>query len=79
MEPPILFTGRMTFVRSPYCAVSIALYEKKQALVGVVYNPIRDEIFSAVAGKGAFLNNKPIHVSDCANLKESLVICQAGL
>ena len=36
-----------------------------QPVVGVVYNFIKDQMFSALVGKGAFMNNKPIHVSSC--------------
>lgn len=38
-----------------------------------MYNPILDELFSAVKGQGAFLNGNPIHVKSTTNLKESLV------
>ncbi len=42
-------------------------------IAGVVYDPTRDELFSAEIGKGAHLNGKPIHVSKAANLKECLL------
>ena len=44
-------------------AVSIALCEGKQPTVGLVYQPYTEELFWAEAGKGAFLNGKPIRVS----------------
>lgn len=44
-------------------AVSIALVEKKKPVLGVVYQPYADELFSAEAGKGSFLNGKPIHTT----------------
>ncbi len=47
----------------PTFAVSIALREGSQTIVGVVYDPTRDELFHAEAGAGAFLNNRLIHVS----------------
>ena len=42
-------------------------------LAGVVYDPTRDELFSAELGRGAQLNGEPIRVSQTATLKESLV------
>ena len=42
-------------------------------VAGVVYDPTRDELFSAELGKGAHLNGKPIHVSKAATLKECLL------
>jgi myo-inositol-1(or 4)-monophosphatase len=42
-------------------------------IAAVVYDPTRDELFSAEQGKGAQLNGKPIHVSKAAQLKECLV------
>src|SRR5271165_2532520 len=42
-------------------------------VAGVVYDPTRDELFSAELGKGAHLNGAPIHVSSTAHLKECLL------
>ena len=39
----------------------------------IIYDPMRDELFTAERGRGAFLNGRPIHVSDVPNLAESLV------
>ncbi len=47
----------------PHFAVSIALQVNGRTEHGVVYDPIRDELFSASKGGGAFLNNKRIRVS----------------
>ncbi len=46
------------------CAVSVALCHNKIPVIGVVYNPFRDHMFTAIKGGGAKLNGKPIHVSD---------------
>jgi len=54
-------------------AVSIALQQKNKTIVGVVYNPWQDELYTAVRGKGAFLNDEPIHVSETGNLSDSMV------
>jgi myo-inositol-1(or 4)-monophosphatase len=42
-------------------------------VAGVIYDPMRDELFVAERGKGAFLNGKPIHVSSVPELGEALV------
>ncbi len=44
-------------------AIAAALVYRKTALLGIVYNPFLEELFFAVKGKGAFLNDTPIHVS----------------
>jgi myo-inositol-1(or 4)-monophosphatase len=44
-----------------------------QRIAAVIYDPTRDELFSAEHGEGALLNGKPIHVSKTPTLKESLV------
>ena len=57
--------GTTNFVRGlNQSAVSAALYKDGIAEYGVVYDPIKDEMFSAQRGRGAFLNGDPIHVSD---------------
>jgi myo-inositol-1(or 4)-monophosphatase len=48
----------------PMFAVSIALEVDGRIDLGVTYDPMRDEMFTAVRGGGAFLNGEPIHVSD---------------
>ena len=57
----------------PCFSVSIGLIEGDDLLVGVVYNPINGELFSAVRGEGTFLNHKPIHVSGVERLAVSLL------
>lgn len=44
--------------------VAVALLKDKKAVMGLVYNPYRDEMFTAQLGKGAYLNEKKITVSD---------------
>jgi len=61
----------------PVFGVSMALERRLNGdgkrIAGVVYDPTRDELFTAELGKGAQLNGKPIHVSKAAQLKECLV------
>ncbi|RMH71284.1 MAG: inositol monophosphatase [Gemmatimonadetes bacterium] len=55
-----------------YC-VSIALQYEQELILGVVYDPVRDELFTAEKGKGAFLNGKPIQVTQTAERQMSLI------
>jgi myo-inositol-1(or 4)-monophosphatase len=57
----------------PIFCVSIALECKGEIVLGVVYDPMRDELFSAERGGGAALNNRPIHVSKTAELMQGLL------
>ena len=57
----------------PIFCVSIALECKGEIVLGVVYDPMRDELFTAERGCGAALNNRPIHVSKIAELMQGLL------
>ena len=57
----------------PYFSVSIALEINCQPVVGVVYDPMHDELFYATKGGGAFLNEKKIRVSKIKDMKKSLL------
>ncbi|MCQ9207155.1 MAG: inositol monophosphatase [Omnitrophica bacterium] len=57
----------------PFFCVSIALVYRGKIILGVVYDPTREELFYAERAKGAFLNKKRIHVSAVSRLKKSLV------
>ena len=57
----------------PVFSVSIALEYRKEIILGVVYDPMRDEMFSAFKGGGAFLNGKKVKVSSINVLNQSLL------
>ncbi|MDR1757080.1 MAG: inositol monophosphatase [Culturomica sp.] len=57
----------------PVFAVSIALQYRGETRLGVVYAPYLDELYTALAGKGAFLNGTPIRVSQKQALPESVL------
>lgn len=57
----------------PMYSVSIALQKDDETILGVVYDPVRDELFTAEKGKGAYLNQQPIHVSGIETPKLSLL------
>ncbi|MCK9907202.1 hypothetical protein MXD63_45305, partial [Frankia sp. Cpl3] len=54
-------------------SVSIAVYHRGEGLVGVVYDPSRDELFHAAKGKGAFLNDMPLKLDRQVSLEEALL------
>ncbi len=57
----------------PHFAVSIALEERGQVVAGVVYDPVKDELFAAERGAGAFLNDRRLRVSARTRLDEALI------
>lgn len=57
----------------PHFCVSIALEINGELKVGVVYNPCLDECFTAIKGKGSYLNNKRLTVSSAKELQKSLL------
>ena len=66
--------GSMNFIHGlPYFAVSIALVKGNELTHAVVLDPTRDELFTAIRGQGAQLNNAPIRTSGCTRLQEALV------
>ncbi len=56
----------------PHFAVSIALEENGEVTCGVVYDPVKDEMFWAEKGKGAFMNDRRMRVSARTRLSESV-------
>jgi myo-inositol-1(or 4)-monophosphatase len=57
----------------PCFAVTIALEHNGEVVVGVTFDPTRNELFAAEKGQGATLNGKPIRVSATERLSESLI------
>jgi myo-inositol-1(or 4)-monophosphatase len=57
----------------PFFCTSIAYEEKGEVTLGVVYNPIFDELFVAGKGEGAYLNGRQIRVSPIGDLKKALL------
>ena len=56
----------------PHFAISIGLCKNKVPILGVVYDPFKNELFCAEKGKGALLNNKRIRVSNCQKIKSAV-------
>jgi len=57
----------------PHFAVSIGLKQRGRLFLGVIYDPLRDEMFAAVRGDGATLNNRKIRVSSRLSLDNALL------
>ena len=56
-----------------HSVVSLALYEKGEITLGIIYDPFREDVYHAGKGKGSFLNGTPIHVSDAEVLAETII------
>ncbi len=66
--------GTTNFVKGfQHSAISVGLAKNKELIIGVVLDPDLNNLYYAEKGKGAFLNGKSIHVSDC-ELQNSLVL-----
>lgn len=57
----------------PIFSVSIGLLRDNAPVAGVVYDPFRNELFSAEAGNGATVNNRPVHVSSRNDLGQAVI------
>lgn len=67
--------GTSNFVHGfPYYAVSIGLECDGELVVGAIYDPNRDEMFSALRGQGASLNGSPIRPSSITRLRDAMVV-----
>ena len=58
----------------PHFCTSIALTDRqRQTLVGVIYDPMRDELYTAARGHGAYLNDKALQVTTTATLQQAVL------
>jgi myo-inositol-1(or 4)-monophosphatase len=68
--------GTANFVHKlPIFSVSIALVEGPEAKVGVVFDPLSDNLYAAAAGGAVTKNGRPIRVSECQQLDRAMVCC----
>lgn len=56
-----------------HSVVSLALCEKGEITLGVIYDPFREDVYHAQKGRGSFLNGSPIHVSEAGDLSETII------
>lgn len=71
--------GTLNFIHSfPQSCISLALFINQKPEIGIIYNPVLNQLFTAQKGKGAFLNEKHIKVSDKTALADSLIMMEFG-
>ena len=67
--------GTVNYVHGlPIYSISIAYAQRGELRLGVVYDPMRDECFSAELGQGAWLNGQPIHPTPTSDLDHALLV-----
>jgi myo-inositol-1(or 4)-monophosphatase len=72
--------GTRAFVlNKPEWVISAALVEAGQPVMGIVYNPCREEFFDARRGQGSHLNGEPMHVSQRRELEDARILGSKGL
>tara|TARA_B100000378_G_C17970318_1_gene386804 strand:+ start:158 stop:946 length:789 start_codon:yes stop_codon:yes gene_type:complete len=57
----------------PHFAISIGLEHNKEIICGIIYDPIKDEMFTAEKGNGSYLNNQRMRVSARSKLKDCII------
>lgn len=68
--------GTCNFVHGiPHYCVSIALYHNDKPLIGVIYDPNRNELYRALQGRGAFLDDRRLRINIGHDIKDSIVAC----
>lgn len=66
--------GTTNFIHSiPLIAINIALVVNKEIIMGITYNPISNEMYTAKKGEGAFLNGSRLQVSSEINIENSII------
>lgn len=66
--------GTTNFIHGlPVFCISVALQYKEESILGAIYDISRDEYFSAFKGKGAFLNDRRIQVTNCERMADALI------
>ncbi|CAH2106783.1 unnamed protein product [Euphydryas editha] len=71
--------GTLNFIHGyPSSCISLGLVINKESVAGIIYNPIVNQLFTAKKGKGAFLNDRQIHVSQVKEVRNALISFEAG-
>ena len=58
----------------PHFAISVGLEHNKEIICGIIYDPIKDEMFTAEKGNGSYLNNQRMRVSSRSKLEDCMII-----
>jgi myo-inositol-1(or 4)-monophosphatase len=59
----------------PHFCISVGLEREGQVVAGVIYDPVKDELFIAAKGKGAYLNNRRLRVAARREMPDAIVAC----
>ena len=71
--------GTTNFVHGiPMCAISVALSINQHTVLSIIYNPLQEELFTAIKGRGAFMNGKRIHVSHTEEIGQAVIGTNPG-
>jgi len=71
--------GTTNFVHGlPMVCICIGLLYRRESVLGVIYNPILDELYEARKNGGAKLNGRPIHVGRAKDISEALIVNNIG-
>jgi myo-inositol-1(or 4)-monophosphatase len=70
---PVDGTANLAFGLPIFC-ISIACRYERKTVVGIIADPLRNEVFSAINGRGAFCNQQPIQVSERSKLSEVMLL-----
>jgi len=71
--------GTTNFVHGlPQCCISVAFFLNREVQIGVVFNPITEQVFSAIKGQGAYLNGRTISGSGVTDLNVAQVATEFG-
>ena len=66
--------GTVNFLHGiPHFGISVGLEYDKEIICGIVYDPVKDELFSAEKGNGSYLNNQRMRVSARSKLKDCII------
>lgn len=60
--------GTTNFINGMHYTISIALRRGNETVCGALYNPVADEMFTAIKGEGAFMNGEPLRVSEQSDI-----------
>ncbi|XP_070510917.1 inositol monophosphatase 2 isoform X2 [Cardiocondyla obscurior] len=63
----------------PQFCISLALTVCKEIVLGIIYNPSNSELYTAIKGKGAFLNGSPIHTSEVTELRNAMIMLETSV
>lgn len=71
--------GTLNFFHAfPHCCISIGLFVNGTPHMGIIYNPILEQLFTAKKGQGAFYNGKQIKTSGKTDLSDAIIMLENG-